>query len=93
MPDLIPHHVPRTPEPDAQGWVVIEYRGALVRSWKYSNRLRMPGHPYDGTDHGQLGMCLKLIDYWLDHQTVPRPFVWPVPEISAVPTVVTTVCR
>jgi len=79
MPDLIPHHIPRTLPADADGWVVTEYRGASVRAFKHNHILQMPGHPYDGKSFGQLDMCLKLIDFWLDHQKVPPPYVWPVP--------------
>ncbi|MBO1078112.1 hypothetical protein [Roseomonas haemaphysalidis] len=83
MPDLIPHHVPRTHEPDDKGWIVTEYRGAVVRSWRYANILQMPSHPYDGKEFGQLSHVLGLIDHWLDHQALPRPYVWPVPDRKA----------
>jgi len=79
MTDLIPHHAPRTLPADTDGWVVTEYRGASVQSLKHNNILQMPEHPYDGKNFGQLSHVLSLIDRWLDHGDLLRPYVWPIP--------------
>ena len=66
------------------GGPVLEYRGARIETGdaKHStaNFLRLPGHPYDGVQHGQMLMCMRMIDEWLDHQRLPAPYVWPVKE-------------
>ena len=41
----------------------------------------MKGRHYDGSGmFWNPELCLKLIDHWLDEETVPTPFVWPVRE-------------
>lgn len=64
-----------------QGGPVWEYRGARIERGDAKaqtvNFLRLPGHPYDGKQHGQMLMCMRMIDEWLDHQRVPAPYVWP----------------
>lgn len=66
------------------GGPVWEYRGTRIERGDAKaqtvNFLRLPGHPYDGKQHGQMLMCLRLIDEWLDHQRLPAPYVWPVKE-------------
>lgn len=58
-----------------------EYRGARIETGGPKaptvNFLRLPGHPYDGKQHGQMLMCMRMVDEWLDHQRLPAPYVWP----------------
>jgi hypothetical protein len=80
MPDLIPHHEPRTLETDAIGWTTWGYRGARVRGKGLTNYLHMEGHPLDGRTHGHHDAWFPIIDRWLDHGDLPKPFVWPAPK-------------
>ena len=63
------------------GGPVWEYRGARIETsgarHQTVNFLRLPGHPYDGKQHGQMLMCLRMIDEWMDHRRLPAPYVWP----------------
>jgi hypothetical protein len=45
----------------------------------------MPDHPYFQKNFGQLDRCIELIDWWLDKQAVPPPFVWPAPDKKPKP--------
>lgn len=80
MSDLIPprpNHILRTISEEEKGWTVYEYRGATIRSMGVHNILLMPGHPYNRKNFGQVGAIQGLIDSWLDHQRLPRHYVWP----------------
>lgn len=79
MSDLVPH-APRITSTE-DGWTIWEYRGARVCSCRVHNRLVMEGHPLHGTWHGHVDAWWPLIDRWLDHGDLPRPYVWPVPPL------------
>jgi hypothetical protein len=78
MTDLIPHHEPRMID-TTDGWTTWEYRGATLRGKGVTNRLQMPGHPLHGTAMCHHDSWFPIIDFWLDHQALPKPFVWPLP--------------
>lgn len=80
MADLIPprpNHILRTISEEETGWTVYGYRGATIRSAGVHNRLQLAGHPLDGKSAGQVAMVQSWVDAWLDHQALPRPYVWP----------------
>ncbi|EHM01410.1 hypothetical protein HMPREF9946_02149 [Acetobacteraceae bacterium AT-5844] len=62
------------------GWTIYEHRGARILSSGVHNRLEMPEHPFHGKNFGNPEHCGMLIDHWLDHGKLPKPYVWPVPE-------------
>lgn len=75
-PELIPHHEPR--QQGTEGlWTIWHYRGAEIRTTRATTQLRLAGHPYDGLTGFSFEQALKLVDGWLDHQRLPKPFVWP----------------
>lgn len=68
---------PRVVEPSNRwGGVTYEYRGARieVEAKGYLSRLVMPGHPFDGSWHGLWGGWLRIIDSWIDNETLPAPY-------------------
>jgi hypothetical protein len=42
-----------------------------------TTRLQLAGHPCDDLTGFFYEQALKLVDGWLDHQRLPKPFVWP----------------
>jgi hypothetical protein len=39
----------------------------------------LDGHPLSGTSMGHWVSWLPIIDPWLDHKDLPKPYVWPLP--------------
>jgi hypothetical protein len=76
--ELIPHHEPRR-LPDDGKWQLWSYRGATVRGLGMTNYLHMEGHPLDGRTIGHPDSWFPIIDYWVHHQALPKPFIWPLP--------------
>jgi hypothetical protein len=66
----------RVVEKTPDGWTIYDHRGARIRSQGVHNRIEMPGHPYDMKTFGNPEHCVMLIDHWLDHGRLPKPYVW-----------------
>jgi hypothetical protein len=56
---------------DASGWLVSQYRGIRVLSYRSEYMMELPGHPCDSMSLDNARAWIEVIDAWLDSRSIP----------------------